>query len=222
MNEVRQRLQRLMEEGGAEARLKKEKDWYGRSWKKAHSVEGYVEAQVKKAEAVLLRHRERAAADYSDDDVYRKLVSESLEAARMAESAVLWWLRDKGQVIYTIEDYPLLQCQRSFESFLMLECRRSGEAVAHRAAVVELCRSRNLLRVDASERDENGETGLIALAAQGGSADDVRLLARSSGCRLQPGRYGWCNAPSDRQLERAFEVCGSVASRGRGCEQGKE
>jgi ankyrin repeat protein len=41
---------------------------------------------------------------------------------------------------------------------------------------VELCRSRNLLRVDASERDENGETGLIALAARGGSADDVRLL----------------------------------------------
>jgi ankyrin repeat protein len=175
-NEVRQRLQRLMEEGGAEARLKKEKDSQGMFWEKAHSVEGYVEAQVKKVEAVLLRHRERAAADYSDDDVYRKLVSESLEAARMAESAVIWWLRDKRQFIYLIEGEPLLECQRRFESFLMLECRRSVEAGAHRVAVVELCRSRNLLRVDASERDENGETGLIALAARGGSADDVRLL----------------------------------------------
>ncbi len=94
----------------------------------------------------------------------------------MAESAVLWWLRNKGMNIYLIEDAPLLECQRRFESFLMLECRRSGEVGAHRAAAAKLCRSRNLLRVDASERDENGGTGLIALAARGGSADDVRLL----------------------------------------------
>ena len=57
LNEVRQKLHRLMEEGGAEARLKKEKDSQGTYWEKAHSVEGYVEAQVKKVEAVLLRHR---------------------------------------------------------------------------------------------------------------------------------------------------------------------
>jgi ankyrin repeat protein len=177
VNEVRQRLQRLMEEGGAEARLKKDKDSQGCLWKKAHSVEGYVEAQVKKVEAVLLRHRERAAEDYSNDDVYRKLVSESLEAASMAQSAVLWWLRDRrGTNIYCIEDNSLLLCQRRYESFLILECNRSGEAGAHRAAVMELCHSRNLLRVDVSERDENGESPLIALAALGGSADDLRLL----------------------------------------------
>ena len=91
----------------------------------------------------------------------------------MAESALEWWLRDKTQHIHNIQHFSLLDCQRSLESFLMTKC---GEAGAHRAAVVELCRSRNLLRVDASERDENGETGLIALAARGGSADDVRLL----------------------------------------------
>ena len=97
----------------------------------------------------------------------------------MAESAVLWWLRDKRQLIHLIEDYSLLQCQRCFESLMMLKCRRSGEAGAQRAAVFELCRSRNLLRVDANERDENGETPLILLAARGGSADDVRLLVEA-------------------------------------------
>jgi hypothetical protein len=49
-----------------------------------------VDAQVEKVEAVLMRLREHSAVDYSNDDVYRKLVSESLEAAGMAESAVLW------------------------------------------------------------------------------------------------------------------------------------
>jgi ankyrin repeat protein len=177
VNEVRQSLQRLVEEGGADARLKQDSDSKGVIWKKVHSVKGYVDVQVDKVGAVLLRHRERSAADYSDDDIYRKLVSESLEAARMAESALLWWLRDKKRNVHVIEDVPLFLCQRYFESFLMLECRRRREAGVHRrAAVVELCRSRNLLRVDASERDENGETPLIALAARGGSADDVRLL----------------------------------------------
>ena len=34
LNEVRQKLQRLMEEGGAEARLKKDKDSEGHAWKR--------------------------------------------------------------------------------------------------------------------------------------------------------------------------------------------
>jgi hypothetical protein len=177
VNELRQRLQRLAAEGGAEARLKKDKDEYGTFWNgKEYSVEGFLEAQVQKVEAVLLRHRQRAAAEYSDDDIYRKLVSESLEAARMAESALVWWLRDKGQHIHNIQDFSLLDCQRSFESFLLMKRGPSGEWGCHRAAVVELCLSRNLLRVDANERDDNGETPLIALVARGGSADDVRLL----------------------------------------------
>ncbi len=176
VNEVRQRLQRLADEGGAEVRLKTDRDRLGMFWEKPHSVEGFVSAQVAKVEAVLSRHRARAAAEYSDDDVYRRLVTESLEAARMAESALLWWLRDRGQYIHHIEDYSLLCCQRSFESFLALECRRADGQGGHRAAAVKLCRSRNLLRVFAFERDENGETPLIALAARGGSADDVHLL----------------------------------------------
>ena len=176
VNEVRQRLQRLADEGGAEARLKRDKDRLGHFWKKAHSVEGLVSAQVAKVEAVLSRHRARAAAEYSDDDVYRRLVSESLEAARMAESALLWWLRDKGAYLNVIQGYSLHEFHRHFESFLTLECGRVAGRDGRRAAALELCRRRGLLRADANECDENGETPLIALAARGGSTDDVRLL----------------------------------------------
>ena len=136
----------------------------------------------------------------------------------MAESAVLWWLRDKEQNIYEIEDYSLLMCQRQFESYLMLECRRSGEAGAHRAAVVELCRSRNLLRVDASERDENGETGLIALAARGGSADDVRLLVAAGadvGAVDERGQSAMYFAAQQGHAE----VVEALARAGAGCNQ---
>jgi len=176
VNELRQKLQAEAEAGGAEARLKRDKDRQGRHWQKVHSVGGYIDAQVKKVEVVLARHRARAAADYSDDAVYRSLVSESLEAARMAESALLWWLRDEKRGIHLIEDFSLLLCHRSFESFLRLQHSCAAGDDGRRAAAVDLCRARNLLRVDANERDDNGDTRLIALAAGGGSMEDVELL----------------------------------------------
>ena len=122
------------------------------------------------------RHRAIAAADYSDDAVYRSLVEESLEVASMAQSALLWWLRDEGQNIYLIEDHSLLQCHRQFESFLRLRHSRAADDASRRAAAVDLCRARNLLRFDANERDDNGEARLVAFAAGGGSAEDVQLL----------------------------------------------
>jgi ankyrin repeat protein len=100
----------------------------------------------------------------------------------------------------------------------MLECRRSSEAGAHRAAVVELCRSRNLLRVDASERDENGETGLIALAARGGSADDVRLLVAAGadvGAVAEMGRSAMFWAAQQGHAE----VVEALARAGANCNQ---
>jgi hypothetical protein len=57
VNEVRQRLHQLAKEGGAEARLNIDKDSNGSHWKKIHSVSDYVEAQVKKLDEVLARHR---------------------------------------------------------------------------------------------------------------------------------------------------------------------
>ena len=94
VNELRQRLQDEAKAGNAEARLQRDKADQGRYWEKEHSVAGYVEAQVVKVEAVLKKHRARAAADYSDDVVYRNLAAESLEAASMAQSALRLWLRD--------------------------------------------------------------------------------------------------------------------------------
>jgi ankyrin repeat protein len=176
VNELRQRLQDEANAGNAEARLQRDKKSQGHYWEKEHSVEGYVDAQVAKVEAVLNKHRARAAADYSDDVVYRNLAAESLEAASMAQSALRLWLRDETQNMYHIEDYSLLQLHRSFESFLRLRYTGAQSGEERRAAAVELCKARNLMSSDANENDGNGEPVLVALAARGGSGEDVELL----------------------------------------------
>jgi ankyrin repeat protein len=175
VNELRQQLQDEAKAGNAEARLKKD-EVYKQIWKKEHSVAGYVEAQVVKVEAVLKKHRARAAADYSDDVVYRNLAAESLEAASMAQSALRLWLRDETQNIFFIEDYSLLQLHRRFESFLRLQYTGAEAGEERRAAAVELCKARNVMSSDANDKDENGEPLLVALAARGGSGEDVGLL----------------------------------------------
>ena len=120
VNELRQKLLAKAQAADADARLSREKDKYGHLWERAFSVGGFIDGQAAKVESVLARHRARASADYSDDAVYRSLVSESLEAARMAESALLWWLMDEGQYIHIIDKLSLMEFQREFESFLRL------------------------------------------------------------------------------------------------------
>ena len=176
VSELQQKLQMLAEAGGAEARLMRDKDRQGFLWKKEHSVSSYVHAQVQKVNVVLTRHRARAAADYSDDALYRGLVTESLEAARMAESALMWWMRDEGQNVCWIDEMSLDACHNAFESFLKLQYLRVEQGASRHAAAVDLCNARNLIRVHANERDDNGEVPLIVLAKRGGSARDVQLL----------------------------------------------
>ena len=176
VSELQQKLQMLAEAGGAEARLMRDKDRQGSLWKKEHCVSSYVDAQVQKVNVVLTRHRARAAADYSDDAVYRGLVTESLEAARMAESALLWWMRDEGQNVCWIDEMTLDACHHAFESFLRFQYLRAEPGAARHAAALDLCKARNLIRVHANERNDKGEVPLVVLAARGGSARDVQLL----------------------------------------------
>jgi ankyrin repeat protein len=176
VNELKQRLHDDAKAGNAEAILERDKHYQGAIWKKVHTVEGFIEAQVKKVKVVLENHRGRSAAEYSDDAVYRSLVAESLEVASMAQSALQWWLRDAGQTIHIVENYTLLSSRRFFESFLRLRYAIAATTEARCEAALELCKARNLMRVDVHEKDGNGEQPLVALAARGASAGDVGLL----------------------------------------------
>jgi ankyrin repeat protein len=187
VNELRQRLHDVAIAGHANARLKRDKDIQGVFWKKQHSVDGFIEDQVKKVEIVLKKHRARAAEDYCDDAVYRSLVAESLEAASMAQSVLQLWLRDCSRHVHHMEGFSLLILHRSFESFLRLRFTRAATKEDQTAAAIELCKVRNLMSTDANEKNDNGEPPLMSLAASGGSGQDVKLLVAA---RADPAAVG--------------------------------
>jgi len=176
VNELRERLQEMAQAAQADARLKRDQGRFGSFWKQHYTVAGCIEALVHKTEHVVAQHRARAAGDYIDDALYRSLVAESLDVARMAESALLWWLRDEGQPVRVLHEFPLVQCHRHFESFLRLQHTQAKCKDERRATALELCRARNLLQLDVNERDCNNQSPLLSLAVRGGSADDLQLL----------------------------------------------
>jgi ankyrin repeat protein len=132
---------------------------------------------------------------------------------------------DEGHNIHLIERYSLLEFQRSFESFLRLRHSRAADDISGRAAAVDLCRGRNLPRIEANERDDNAEARLISLAAGGGSAEDVRLLVAAGAdvaAVAEEGRSALYWACAARQghvevmqaLARAGADCNQADSRG--------
>ena len=214
VNELRERLQELAQSATAEARLKRDRDKFGHMWKKTFTVAGCIEALVSKVQAILAQHRVRPAVDYSNDALYRGLVAESLDAARMAEAALLWWLRDEGQP-KVLHDFPLMQCQRYFESFLRLRHALAPREDERRAAALELCKARDLLLCHPNERDHYSQSPLLSLAVHGGSADDLELLVTAGAdvaAADADGRSAVYLAAQQGHVEAIVPLCRARAS----------
>ncbi len=210
VSELKLKLQDKAVAGNAEARLQRDlKAAQGYAWaaRKVFSVEGYIDAQVKKVEAVLARHCARHAAEYSDDAVYRRLVAESLDVMSMAQSALVWWIEDSEQRIHGIEDQSLLFCHRRLESFLRLRYTSAQDQTSRRAAALALCRARNLLcSDDANERDDNDEARLLALCAGGGSAADLKFIIAAGADLASANAVGQCAMTLAAQQGHAHAV----------------
>jgi hypothetical protein len=178
IQELREKLHEICLKENAEGRLKNEQT-PGAS--KAFqttlpTVNNCVDALICKVQAVLEKHRSHGVADYSDDAIYRSLISESQDTAHMAQSALLWWLRDPGQTFKVLQDFPLIQSHRFYESFLRLQHSLAACDDTRRLTALTLCKARNLLRHDVNECDYNQQSPLLSLAVHGASQDDIELL----------------------------------------------
>ena len=142
----------------------------------ACSLAGFIDALMGKVDEVLEQHRARPASHYCDDAVYRSLVGESLEVARMAQAALQWWLRDDKQSLHVVQHYTLLRSLRRYESFLRLRYASAVSDDLRCSAALELCSARCLVIASVDERDSNNETRLLQLAAGGGSAEDIEMV----------------------------------------------
>jgi hypothetical protein len=137
-------------------------DWF------LQMVNDKIMVQVKK---VRDGHESTEAKRYTDEGLYRRLVTEMLDTVSMAISTLRLFLEDKSQPLHDsfgllFPEMSLRNAHRNLISYLERSMvGLNGEE--GRLAALRVCKLRGLIRESISEVNEAGESPLLAAAADG-------------------------------------------------------
>ena len=156
---------------GSKAFLKKEEDW--KKLKKAI---------VKECKDIYSEHEKQDADDFTNEGIYRKLISEMMDTERFASSKAEWWEKsgDDVETVMMGEYRPLRTCHRLLlgEQRKTLENLKAGSEEETLAAT-EICLTLGLFVESPDESNELGEQRLTQAAADNASPDSLRLLLKA-------------------------------------------
>jgi hypothetical protein len=184
LGELEQELARLAEKGSAAARLAFEMETIGDLVGAEHLTVGdLLENIADMVVTVLAAHQGREERDYADGAVYEGLVTEMLDARRWAVSKLRLWLEDRTRSMHTVKRCSLRDAHRKLTAYFARAAGAAYTEEGRRAAALEVCKERGLLRARVDETNDDGEAPLVAAATDEASAEDLRLLI-AAGCAV--------------------------------------
>jgi hypothetical protein len=171
---------------GAEARLARDQF---RAYNGAtHTVEGLVQRILGLVEEVRAAHEATAAERFTDDAVYKGLVTEMLHAGTMAGSVLHLYLEDPSRNIDDVMEMSLQDAHRALVSFRK-RAMAALEGEARRAAALGLCQLLGLVVSGGiEEADRARETPLVCAAAEGVVGPAGLALLVAAGANLADGK----------------------------------
>ncbi len=173
VSELANELDLLAKEGGAVARFAGDPT---KNQDGEHTMEGLLEKIVEQFEEVLRKQQALMEEEYANDAVFQGLVTEMLDARRWAISKLRVWLEDRTQYICFIVGCSLREAHRRLTAYLARVAETVETDEKRRAANLAVCKARGLLQASVDEANDSGETPLVAAAADGAAAADIRLL----------------------------------------------
>ncbi len=132
-------------------------------------------------EAVLKEHEAKEEWEYADNSVFQGLVTGMLDAQRWAVSKLRLWLEDCTTYRRRVADYSLRKAHRHLTAYLVCAMTSADTKERRQNAALEVCKVRGLLRSRVDEANNDGEPPLVAAAADGAAAADIRMLI-AAGC----------------------------------------
>jgi hypothetical protein len=149
------------------------------------SADTLVSAILQQCNEVFDRHQKCSDEEYVNDDAFRYLVDEMLDAVAWGEEKKQLWMQDKSQYLVWLEKFPLRECHRVWQMFLRKSIAnakiiqpedRSGPQESHMSSLCrQLLLSRRLLRPRLHEEaNVDGESILVRAGADGWSAIDIQ------------------------------------------------
>ncbi len=190
LNDLRRELHKIAADGGAKQRrvsdlLRIEHTKFDfRS--ETHTVDGLIAWAVSLVEVVRAEHEGVKPGQFAKDTVYKRLVTEMLDAGAMAASLLHLYLEDSNRILPLMMRMSLVDAHRSLISFrarniLMLE----GEA--RRAAAVQQCQLMGMVMERIDEVSRAGETPLVCAVANGTVGPAAMALLIEAGADVGDG-----------------------------------
>jgi ankyrin repeat protein len=141
------------------------------------SFEKFTAGLTELVSASMERHKEVDAAAYHDDDRYRAMVIEMLDARRMAVSKMELYLSDQSQYLSHLHEMTLRDAHRALLSFQRRTVHKHGlDEAGRKEMALALCRAEGLIRASVDEVNEAGEPIMVQGAADGWDHDKLWLL----------------------------------------------
>jgi hypothetical protein len=177
-DEVRAELEELAVSSVAKERMKKDVSCFGKP-ELLQQVAAGINAHC---ESIIKRHSDMDASLYREDNFFRDLVSEVLDMKAWALQKWNLWLQDQSVFLSHVKDYYTpMQCHRKLLACLRRRVRQSAPDSSERQrACLELLQCKGLVKSAASgELNAEGEDLIVAAAADGWSAEDIKTLIQA-------------------------------------------
>ncbi len=154
------------------------KDAFSVSYGWKHSCEDLVQNILDECKQTLERHDKMKAEHFTNDEVFRCMVTEMLDVKKMAESKLNLWFEDTSQYIVSLLKVSLRDAHQQLLSFLRKQMLHEVNGTTNRQdTAMKLCRLKGLL--DKSPDDIRAR--LTCAAADGISSSDMELLIEAHG-----------------------------------------
>ena len=159
------------------------------------SIESFVAFIGRLARVFLDKHRKVDAEEYLEDQTYRALVTEMLEAKRFAESMLELYLVDRSQTMQVLQTFSLRMAHRMYISFLRMKISSFDvDSEPLKQSAIHLCKVQGLLKVSVDEKNEMGESRMMQGSADGWDRDKLWLL-QLAGANVNADNHGTVARP---------------------------
>ena len=171
IDEVEQYLFEPRNRERAASRLQKDKNSGG------HTVDSFLNRILQQCNEVYSRHQGEPAIDFTNDRKYRRLILEMVDVRTMAISKLEEWLENEhsSSIDYRI-NAQLRTVHRRRLTYLTQQVAREASEASRRKLALDLCKAKGIVFDSIDEKNDLGESPLMVSAAEGRSAEDLRLL----------------------------------------------
>ena len=173
MGELDNWVTELMSTEKAKARYKMDR------WTGGITLKDFAQGIIDEAQQLATRQSSLDPKDFTDSEVFQRLVIETLDMQKMAKSKALLWLNDDSRQLSRTHTMRIREAFRYFDLYNEMYLTQEAKADEIPVAALALCKSKGLVHQHVNEQNDLGECPIITAAAVGETLKSLKFLTQA-------------------------------------------